>query len=323
VSRAETLGIVGAGSFGSALAAVVARTGRRVVLWSRDPQVVSAIESTRRSPRLPEAELPASVIATTDPRRLASEARTIVLAVASTDARTRAREIGQVVDGAHILIHAVGALSEDQRVTEILAEATPALRLGALAGPAIPADLASGQFSSMVIASRFDEVITEARRLLNAPPALRVYTSHDVIGVELAAAFSGALAIAVGLADALSVGPGPRAVLVTRGLAEASRLGCAAGGETRSFHGLAGLGNLMVRAAENHREYAFGKSLLGGRKPERDWPEGARAAVAAVRLAAKLGVRTPVLSGLAAVITGAITPKEAARLAADTVATEE
>jgi glycerol-3-phosphate dehydrogenase (NAD(P)+) len=316
---------------------VVGRTGRRVVLWSRDAAVVDAITTTRRSPRLPAAELPPSVTATTDPRQLAAMARLIVLAVASTDVRQRAREIGQVVDGSHVLVHAVGALAapDDTRVSEIVAAATPALRIGALAGPALPADLAAGQYSSMVIASRFDEVIAEARRLLNAPPVLRVYTSHDVVGVELAAAFSGALAIAVGLADALGVGPGPRAVLVTRGLAEASRLGVAAGADERTFAGLAGLGNLLVRAmprgngadgagdGRRYREYAFGQALAAGARPEAEWPEGARAAVAATRLAARAGVRTPVLGGLAAVITGTLSPKEAARLAADTVAPEE
>ena len=326
-SRADTLGIVGAGPFGSALAAVVARTGRRVVVWSRDAAAVAAIEAERRSPRLPAAELPACVSATTDPRRLAAEARVIVLAVASTDARARAVELGRVVDGQHILVHAIGAFAapDDERVTEVLAASTPALRIGALAGPAMPDDLASGQFSSMVIASRFDEVIAETRRLLNVPPALRIYTTHDVIGVELAAAVSGALAIAVGLSDVLELGPGTRAVLVTRGLAEASRLGRAAGAEERTFAGLAGLGNLLVRAREGARarEYGFGKALAGGARPEREWPEGARAAVAAARLAAKLGVRVPVLGGVAAVVTGAITPKEAARLAADTVAAEE
>ena len=331
-SRADTLGIVGAGSFGSALASVVGRTGRRVIVWSRDPQVVATIEKERRSPRLPAAELPATVRATTDARVLAAEARLIVLAVASTDVRQRAREIGQAVDGSHILIHAIGSLAaprdddgDDERVSEVVAAATPALRIGAMAGPALPADLAAGQYSSMVIASRFDEVLTEGRRLLNAPPILRVYTSHDVIGVELAAALSGALAIGVGLADALGVGPGPRAVLVTRGLAEASRLGHAAGADPRTFSGLAGLGNLLVRSAPAaaHREYAFGQSLMKGARPEAEWPEGARAAVAAMRLAQRVGVRMPILGGLAAVVTGAITPREAARLAADTVATEE
>jgi glycerol-3-phosphate dehydrogenase (NAD(P)+) len=327
--RSETLGIAGAGSFGSALAAVVGRTGRRVILWSRDAGVVAAIEKERRSPRLPAAEMPASVTATTDPRRLAAEARLIVLAVASIDVRQRAREVGAVVDGSHILVHAVGSFAappgDDERVSEVLAAATPALRIGALAGPAMPAELAAGQFSSMVVASRFDEVITEARRLLNAPPVLRVYTSHDVIGLELAAALSGALTIAVGLGDALGIGPGPRAVLVTRGLAEASRLGQALGADPRTFGGLAGLGNLLIRSAAGvgHREYVFGQQLAKGAVPEAEWPEGARAAVAAARLAAKAGVRIPLIGGLAAVVTGKLSPREAARLAGDTVAAEE
>src|SRR5450432_3449337 len=136
---------------------------------------------------------------------------------------------------------------------------------------------------------------------------------------------SGALAIAVGLGDALGIGPGPRAVLLTRGLAEASRLGQASGADARTFAGLAGLGNLLVRSApgSGHREYVFGQTLAKGAPPEREWPEGARAAVAAARLAARLGQRVPVLGGLAAVITGAISPADAARLAADTVAAEE
>ncbi len=330
MSRADTVGIVGAGSFGSALAAVVASTGRRVLLWSRDPEVVAAIERDRRSPRLPAALMPASVTATTDARRLTTEARLIVLAVASTDVRERAREFGRLLDGNHLLVHAVGALATPgaERVTEVMAQETPVLRLGAMAGPALPADLAAGQFSSMVVASRFDEVIAEARRLLNAPPVLRIYTSHDVIGVELAAALSGAYTIALGIADAGGIGPGPRAVLVTRGLAEASRLGAAAGGDARTFSGLAGLGNLLGRSRATDgraaRDYAFGTAIAAGHlPPEADWPEGARAAIAGKRLAERYNVRMPLLRGLAGVLTGQIAVADAARLAADHVAAEE
>jgi glycerol-3-phosphate dehydrogenase (NAD(P)+) len=326
--RDDTVGIVGAGRFGTALASVLARAGRRVVLWSRDAEVVRAIQEERRCPRLPEAPLPPPLEATTDPRRLAADARFIVLAVASTDIHDRAREVGEVVDGSHLLVHAIGTLAapDDVRCSEVVAEATPALRIGALAGPALPADLVGGQFASMVVASRFDEVLAEGRRLLNTPPALRVYGSHDVIGVELASALSGAYVIALGLADALGVGPGPRAVLVTRALAEASRLGAAAGAEPRTFSGLAGLGNVLVRApaagAPPSPEYALGRALLDG-VPRGDPSEGARAAVAGVRLASRLGVRMPLLEGLAAVLTGAASPRDAARLAADTVAAEE
>ncbi len=93
-NRADTIGIVGAGSFGTALASVLARAGKRVVLWSRDPKVVAEIEQTRRCSRLPEAPLPLPLVATADPRRLAAEARFLVMAVISTDVRERARELG-------------------------------------------------------------------------------------------------------------------------------------------------------------------------------------------------------------------------------------
>jgi glycerol-3-phosphate dehydrogenase (NAD(P)+) len=332
MTRDDTIGIVGAGRFGSALASVVARAGRRVILWSRDAAVVESINQDRRSPRLPEAPLPPPLEATTDPQRLAREARFIVLAVASSDIHERAREVGEVVDGSHLLVHAIGAFAQpdDLRCSEVVAEATPALRIGALAGPALPQDLASGQFASMVVASRFQEVVDEGRRLLNLPPALRVYGSHDVIGVELASALSGAYTVALGLGDALAVGAGPRAVLITRALAEASRLGESLGAAAKTFSGLAGLGNVLVRAQPDGAaaaEYVLGKDLIGGMTQEIAArvaaSEGARAAVAGVRLARRQKVRMPLLEGLAGVLTGALTPRDAARLAADTVATEE
>ena len=165
--------------------------------------------------------------------------------------RDRARALGDVVDGRHMLVHAIGALAgpDDARAERGVAEETPARRIGALAGPALPADLVAGRFAAMVCASPFDEVTREARRLLNLPPAIRLYTSRDLPGVELAAALSGAYTVAFGMADALGMGPGPRAVLVTRVVAEAQRLVEALGGEPRTFTGLAGLGNLLVRTS--------------------------------------------------------------------------
>jgi glycerol-3-phosphate dehydrogenase (NAD(P)+) len=330
VSRADTVGIVGAGRFGTALASVIARAGRRVVLWSRDAGVVAAIARDRRCPRLPDAPLPAPLEVTADRRVLAREARLIVLAVASTDIRTRARELGDVIDGSHLVVHAIGALAappgDDERCSEVVAEATPALRIGALAGPVLPLDLASGQFASMVVASRFAEVVSEARRLLNAPPVLRVYGSNDLVGVELAAALAGAYTLALGMCDAIGIGVGPRAVLVTRALAEASRLVTAAGGDARSVGGLAGLGNLLVRTGPGStaRDYALGGRLARGERPgEAEMTEGARAALAGVRLARRLGVRMPLLAGLAAVLEGKLSARDAGALAADSVAAEE
>ncbi|MBA3393142.1 MAG: NAD(P)-binding domain-containing protein [Deltaproteobacteria bacterium] len=326
-ARAETVGIVGAGTFGSALASVLARVGRRVIVWSRDVAVVDSIQTRRRSPRLPAAALGDTVAATSDPRELASEARFIVLAVSSTNVRDRSRELGDVLDGSHIVVHAIGALASptNERVSEVMVQGLPTLKVGVMAGPALPADLAEGEFSSMVIASMFDEVVAEGRRLLNAPPALRVYGSKDLAGVELASALSGAYTIALGLADGLGLGPGPRAVLITRAIAESSRLGSAIGAEPKTFAGLAGLGNLLVRASgERSADYVLGRRLADGIiTADSARTEGARAALTGCELAKTLRVRMPVLQGLAAVLLGKLDPRDAAQLAGDQVANEE
>ena len=340
--RGDTVGIVGAGAFGTALGSVLARAGRRVVLWTRDAAIAEAIRTARRCPRLPGAPLPEPLEATTDPRRLASEARFVVLAVTSTNVRRRARELGDVLDGSHIAVHAIGALaapdpreagpgrsagdhaSDSERVSQVMEHGLPTLKIGAIAGPALPDDLADGQYSSIVVASLFDEVVAEGRRLLNVPPVLRVYGSRDLVGVELASALAGAYTVALGLADALGVGPGPRAVLITRTLAEASRLGVAAGAEARTFAGLAGLGNLLVRASERSADYQLGRRLAGGGGvDDAARTEGARAALAGVELAAKLRVRVPVLLGMAAVLAGRVDPRTVANLIGDTVAEAE
>jgi glycerol-3-phosphate dehydrogenase (NAD(P)+) len=324
--RSESIGIVGAGSFGTALGSVLARAGRRVVLWTRDHDVAMEIAKTRKCSRLPEAPLPEPLEVTTDPNRLASECRFLVMAVVSTDVRERAKELGNYLDGSHIVVHAIGALAtpNNERVSEVMGQGLPTLKIGVLAGPALPADLAVGEFSSMVVASAFDEVVAEARRLLNAPPALRVYGSKDLAGVELASALSGAYTVALGLCDGLGMGTGPRAVLVTRIVAEASRLSQAAGAEARTFSGLSGLGNILVRSNEKSADYLLGKRVADGVvTADTQRTEGARAALAGAALAKSLKVRMPVRTGVAAVLSGKAEPREAASLVGDNVAVEE
>ena len=329
--RADTVGIVGAGTFGTALGSVLARAGRRVILWSRDRAIVDAIQTTRRSPRLHAAALPEPLEATADPRWLAEQARFLVLAVSSQDVRDRSRELGDVLDGSHIVVHAIGALAAptNERVSEVMLRGMATQKVGVIAGPSLPDDLVEDlsvyHSASLVIASRFDDVVAEGRRLLNAPPGLRVYTSKDLIGVELASALSGAYTVALGMADGLGIGAGPRAVLVTRAVAEASRLGQAAGAEPRTFAGLAGLGNLLVRATgDRSQDYVLGRRLVHGiATADRASTEGARAALAGLELANSLRVRVPVLQGIAAVIAGALEPRVAAQQIGDTVAEAE
>jgi len=329
VSRSETLGIVGAGRFGTALANLVAGTGRKVVLWTTNDAVAREIndEHTNQA-RLPRLQLAESLTATSDPAELAAACRFIVLAVASTEVGARARELGEHCDGSHMVVHANGALAapSDQRVSQVLRAEMPVRRVGVLAGPALPNDLVRRQFASMVVASDFDEVAAEGRRLLSVPPVLRVYRGSDLIGTELAAALSGAHTVALAMADALDIGPGPRAVMVTRAVAEASRLGEAVGADPKTFSGLAGLGNLLVRTTPEAkaRDYLLGLEL--GRRgclPGGKQSEGVRAAAAAARLADRLGVRVPLLRAVNAVVSGELAPADAGVAVAETVAAEE
>lgn len=338
MSRGDTVGIAGAGAFGTALANLVGGAGRDAVLWSLDKNVVAEINEAHTSEmRLPGIALSPRVSATTDPGELCRRARLIVVAVASTQMSARARMLGDVCDGSTLFVSAIGALAQpgespgssptgDALPSDVLRAETPALRIGALAGPALPNALCRGQYASMVCASPFDEVTREARRLLGAPPVLRVYGGTDLAGVELSAALAGAYTVALGMADALEVGPVPRAVLVTRAGAEAARLVAAAGAVGKTFFGLAGLGNLLVRSAADSgpgsRDYKLGHAIGSGTTPSIS-TEGARAAVALDRLAKKHGVRAPVLAAAAAVLTGKVSPAHAAAAAGDTVATAE
>jgi glycerol-3-phosphate dehydrogenase (NAD(P)+) len=325
-ARGDAVGIAGGGRFATALGGVLARAGRRVVLWSSDAQVVEAIRTTRRNPRLPAAHLPESLEATTELGHLARSVRFVILSITSTSVRERARELGDVLDGSHIVVHALGALAQPskERVSQVMEQGLPTLKIGAIAGPALPDDLADAQSSSIVVASAFDEVTAEGRRLLSAPPVLRVYGSRDLIGVELASALSGAYTVALGISDGLGVGPGPRAALITRAVAESSRLGVAAGAEARTFAGLAGLGNLLVRASDRSADYSLGRRLAERAAiPEAAWTEGARASLAGVELAEQLGVRVPVLRGVSGVLTRRVQPSALAGMIGDSVADAE
>jgi len=325
----ESVGIVGAGPFGTALANVVARAGRDVVIWSKIESVVAEINDHRTNhQRLPDVEIEGRVRATSDVGELASATRFIVLALGSADVRERARQLGDHLDGSHAVVHAIGAfaLPDAVPVSQVLIEELPTLRIGALAGPALVRDLVAGNVSSMVCASRFDEVCRRGRALLAHPPALRIYRNGDLAGVELASAISGVYAVVLGMADALEVGVGTRAVLVTRAVAEASRLGVALGALPRTFSGLSGLGNLLVRGSagdSTSREYQYGHEMANNAADAERAPLAVKTTHALASLAKRHSCRMPILGALHRVLAGEIQALEAAAAIADSVADVE
>jgi len=325
------VGIAGAGAFGTSLAHLVASHGRDVAIWSDDPEVVRSIQTKNENPRLPGKKLDSRVHATNDPQAFVAGVSLIVVAVHSTAVRERLRVLGSHLGGHHMLVHAVGALAHPsaRRVSELVREETAVKRLGVLAGPALPQDLWEGRFASMVVASPFDEVAAATRDALAVPPKLRLYTSRDLVGVELASALASAYTISLGIADSLKIGAGARAVLLTRAIAEGGRLLSAAGADPQTFSGLSGLGNLLVRSSADARgeapSFRLGVQLGEGQAPPtgNSVTEGMHATFAGVELAASLDVRAPVLEAIRDVLTGRLGPVDAARRAADTVASSE
>lgn len=246
------VGILGGGRWGLALACAVARNGHATMLHSR------------RHER-PEG-LPAEVEVTTDMARLAAHARLLLMAVPSDVVREVARSLGDVVDGAHFIVHGIRGLSGEglTPISEVLREETPCRRVGALGGPALADDLVDGRPAVLAVASRYPEVTKAVQGALQGP-LMRVSVSHDLVGLEWASALNGALFVALGYARAVGVPPALMGGFLTRGLHEAARIAVAAGAEEKSLFGVAGVGDLLAAMNQDDRpECLLGAALAGG-----------------------------------------------------------
>jgi len=243
--NAPSVGVVGGGPWGRALAKAALRAGDEVVLHSRrDHDGEDGLHVT-----VDYAEV--------------ARARLVVLAVPSSVARNVLRALGDHLGGHHLVVHGIRGLgAEDlETVSDIVREETPVRRLGALGGPVQANELASGRPSAMVIGSHFPEVIRAVIRAFHGP-SLHVYGTNDLRGLEWASALVGCLSIGVGYAEAAGAGPGLLAALISRGVDEAARLMAAAGCEERTMLGLGGYGDLLASIAlEDRPEVVIGKAL--------------------------------------------------------------
>jgi glycerol-3-phosphate dehydrogenase (NAD(P)+) len=298
------VGVVGGGAWGLALAAAASRTGGTTLLLSR---------------RTHNGESPAGVEVAHDVAELADRARLILLAVPSGVAREVVRGLGPHLDGRHFIVHGVrglvlrpddgmGRLQQLETVSDLVRDETPARRVGALGGPALASDLLAALPSVMVCASRYPEVIAALRSVFDGP-MLRLFATEDLLGLEWASALVGCLAIGVGYARGVGLGPGLLAAVITRAVEEAARLAAAAGGDDRTLLGLAGYGDLLASIAQTARpELLVGEALARG-KPLEEALADAKQRVEAVELTARVvawaearGVAAPLFATLARTI---------------------
>jgi glycerol-3-phosphate dehydrogenase (NAD(P)+) len=299
---------VGAGSWGTALAVHLARAGARVRLWARSAEVAAAIQARRRNPwYLSDVELPSGVEATADVGAALDGATLVVVAVPSEFFAATLARLGPV--RAPVVSATKGfEPGRHRRMSEVVAERWPGVPVAVLSGPTFAREVALGQPTAAVIASRDDAVAADLQSRLGARE-FRLYTNRDVAGVEVGGALKNIIALATGLADGLGLGENARAALVTRGLAEVTRLAVALGGEPTTLAGLAGMGDLVLTATGTlSRNRALGMALARGESraaaqhASRMVAEGVPTVSAALALAARHGVSLPIAAEVGAVL---------------------
>lgn len=298
--------VLGAGSFGTAIAHSLALRGQKVTLWCRNPEQARAINEGHKNPKhLKDCELSPSLTAVSD-LDLALSADHIILAVPTQSLRSLLERVKNFpLEGKRFLCLSKGMeISTGLMPDRIFQEMLPGMSFSVLSGPSHAEEVVRNLPTAVIVASHAPAAALDWQALLNSPH-FRVYTSGDVLGVELGAAVKNVIAIAVGAAYALKLGDNARAALATRGLAEIMRLGLAMGAELSTLAGLAGVGDLMVTCYSMHsRNFRFGMAIGRGAGADEaaaeigEVVEGAHTVKALVAVARSKGVELPISEGV-------------------------
>lgn len=304
-----TIGVVGAGAWGAALANVAARAGRHVILWARDAQHVAEMAATRANARrLPGVSLEPGVTPTADLSAMA-RADAILLVVPAQSARGVASHLAAVLrPGVPITICAKGIEQGTHAfLSEAIAEAAPGHPVADLSGPSFADDVARGLPTAVTVAAQ-DEAVARALCAALATSTFRLYHSTDLRGVEIGGATKNVLAIACGVAAGMGLGASAQAALVARGFAELRRFARAFGGRDETLMGLSGLGDLVLTCGSlQSRNFALGHALGRGEPAPAKLAEGAFTASALVEMARERQVEMPIAEAVAAVLDGRLT----------------
>jgi glycerol-3-phosphate dehydrogenase (NAD(P)+) len=315
------IAVLGAGSWGTALAVHLARAGHVVRLWARDGALAGEMIATRVNPTyLPGIELPADVHPTAAIETTLADAQLVVVAVPSHGVRGVVRRASSNMPPHALIVSATKGLEAEshQRMSQVIEEETAArLPIVVLSGPSFATEVARGLPAAVLAASADGRAAAAVQEQFRGP-GLRLYASDDVAGVEIGGALKNVIAIAAGVVEGLGLGHNALAALITRGLAEISRLACAEGGRRDTLAGLSGLGDLIVTCTGDlSRNRHVGIELGKGRKLSEILgdmhmvAEGVRTTGAALALGARHGIELPIAAQMAAVLDGRSSPLEA------------
>ncbi len=309
----NSIAVVGAGAWGTALAGVAARAGRNVVLCVRGAETAKAIASKRSNTKLPGFTLHAAIEVTDDLKRAAT-ADAILIATPAQNLRAAVSALApHLTDGKPLVACAKGIERGTHKfMTEVIAEAAAKARATILSGPGFADDVARGLPTAVTLAAADEELAKDLVQALGSA-TFRPYHTTDVRGVEIGGAAKNVLAIAAGISSGKNLGASAQAALTTRGFSELARLGRAFGARSETLVGLSGLGDLILTCSTpQSRNFALGQALGRGlAPPSGKLAEGAFTAPVLVELAAAEGVDMPVSTAVADILRGAVTIDEA------------
>lgn len=315
-----TVAVLGAGSWGTTLADLLARKGQDVRLWAYEPDVVDSINRRREnSAYLPGCALSPAIGAVASVAEAVGGADLVLCATPSHAARAVLTQARPATRPGTLLVCATKGMETETLafMSQVAGETLPELRFVALSGPTFAEEVFQRQPTAIVAASRNPAASREVQEVFSTG-YFRVYSNTDVVGTEMGGALKNVIAIAAGVLEGLGLGNNPRAALVTRGLAEMTRLGQALGAEPRTFAGLAGLGDLILTtcgALSRNRALglalAQGESLAEHAARHRTVAEGVNTARGAVRLGQRTGVELPIMTKVAELLFEAKPPRQA------------
>ncbi len=304
------IGVIGSGTWGTAIAVLLNNNGHQVDLWSAIPAEIEEMKDTLKHKNLPEITLPEEICYTADLEVAMNDKEILVLSVPSVFVRSTARRMKAFCKEGQIIVDVAKGIEEDtlMTMTQIIKEEIPQCEPVALSGPSHAEEVSRGLITTCVVGSHKKETAEYVQSLFMSP-AFRVYTSPDVLGIEVGAALKNVIALAAGIADGYGCGDNTKAALITRGIAEITRLGIAMGGKFETFTGLTGIGDLIVTCASMHSRNRRAGILIGkgytmdeAMKEVQMVVEGVYSAKAALALSKKYDVPMPIVEQVNAVL---------------------